>query len=499
VIAETPTAADATGGRRALDPAGGKPVHGVPLPEPSCLGSYGHSNFTTEGQQAVADRETGRSCGHECPGHQPRPPWARTDAGTGTGEPTPARPATFGAVCAVGEFRVLWLADVLSLLGDQLARVALAVLVFGRTGSALLTGLVYALSFLPALVGGPLLAGLADRLPRRRLMVSCDLARGLVVAVMAAPGAPLWLLCALLVGAVLLTAPFTAARAALLPDVLPDDRYVLASAINNITDQGAQVLGFAVGGGLAAVLGSSMTLGIDAATFVASALLLQLGLAHRPAPSDPKEGTGRPSALRSALAGSRLIGGDARLRALLGYAWLCGFSVVPEGLAAPYAAAEGAGAGTVGLLMAAQPTGAVLGAVLLARFVAPARRLRLMGPLAVLSCAPLLGCALRPGIPITLALLAVSGLGTAFQLAANAAFVQAVPAAVRGQVFGLAQAGIITVQGAAILLAGAVASRLAPALVVAGAGGLGTAAAARLIWSLSRAERAAAQRAGLAG
>src|SRR5664280_1899787 len=121
---------------------------------------------------------------------------------------------------------------------------------------------------------GPLLAGLADRLPRRRLMVSCDLARGLVVAVMAAPGAPLWLLCALLVGAVLLTAPFTAARAALLPDVLPDDRYVLASAINNITDQGAQVLGFAVGGGLAAVLGSSMTLGIDAATFVASALLL---------------------------------------------------------------------------------------------------------------------------------------------------------------------------------------------------------------------------------
>ena len=465
--------------------------------EPSCLGSYGHSNFTTEGQQAVAERETGCSCAHECPGHQPWPPWAHTDAGTGTGEPTPARPATFGAVCAVGEFRVLWLADVLSLLGDQLARVALAVLVFGRTRSALLTGLVYALSFLPALVGGPLLAGLADRLPRRRLMVSCDLARGLVVAVMAAPGAPLWLLCALLVGAVLLTAPFTAARAALLPDVLPDDRYVLASAINNITDQGGQVLGFAVGGGLAAALGSSMTLGIDAATFVASALLLQLGLAHRPAPSDPK-GRGRPSVLRSALAGSRLIGGDARLRALLGYAWLCGFSVVPEGLAAPYAAAEGAGAGTVGLLMAAQPTGAVLGAVLLARFVAPARRLRLMGPLAVLSCAPLLGCALRPGIPITLALLAVSGLGTAFQLAANAAFVQAVPAAVRGQVFGLAQAGIITVQGAAILLAGAVASRLAPALVVAGAGGLGTAAAARLIWSLRRAERAGAGK-GVAG
>jgi hypothetical protein len=84
-------------------------------------------------------------------------------------------------------------------------------------------------------------------------------------------------------------------------------------------------------------------------------------------------------------------------------------------------------------------------------------------------------------------------------LAANAAFVQAVPAAVRGQVFGLAQAGIITVQGAAILLAGAAASHLAPALVVAGAGGLGTAAAALLTGSFRRADRAAAQRAGLAG
>src|SRR5674536_397110 len=121
VIAETPTAADATGGRRALDPAGGKPVHGVPLPEPSCLGSYGHSNFTTEGQQTVADRETGRSCGHECPGHQPRPPWARTEAGTGTGEPTPARPATFGAVCAVGELSLIHISEPTRLLSISYA------------------------------------------------------------------------------------------------------------------------------------------------------------------------------------------------------------------------------------------------------------------------------------------------------------------------------------------------------------------------------------------
>jgi hypothetical protein len=79
-----------------------------------------------------------------------------------------ARSATFAAVFGVPEFRVLWLAEVLSLLGDQLARVALVVLVFDRTGSALMTGLVYALSFLPALVAGPLLGGLAAGSTRPR-------------------------------------------------------------------------------------------------------------------------------------------------------------------------------------------------------------------------------------------------------------------------------------------------------------------------------------------
>lgn len=141
----------------------------------------------------------------------------------------------------------------------------------------------------------------------------------------------------------------------------------------------------------------------------------------------------------------------------------------------------------MGLLMAAQPAGAVAGAVLLARLVPPAVRLRLMGPLAVLSCAPLLGCALHPGILVTVGLLLVSGVGTAYQLAANAAFVLAVPPTVRGQLFGLAQAGIITAQGAGILLAGAAGQQVAPAVVVAAAGGLGAAAAALLTRSLRRA------------
>ena len=113
--------------------------------------------------------------------------------------------------------------------------------------------------------------------------------------------------------------------------------------------------------------------------------------------------------------------------------------------------------------MAAQPTGVVVSAVLLARLVAPARRPGLMGLLAVLSCAPLLGGALHPGVVVSLALWAVSGLGTSYQLVANSAFVLAVPAACRGR---------------------AAAQRVAPAaVVVAAAGALGAATATALTLS----------------
>ena len=69
------------------------------------------------------------------------------------------------------EFRTLWAALAQSVLGDQLARVALSLLVFERTESAGWTAATYALTSLPALLSGVLLTGLADRFPRRTVMI----------------------------------------------------------------------------------------------------------------------------------------------------------------------------------------------------------------------------------------------------------------------------------------------------------------------------------------
>jgi MFS family permease len=402
---------------------------------------------------------------------------------------------TYREVIAVREFRALWYGQGLSLLGDQLAQVALAVLVFNHTQSALATAGVYALTYLPSIVGGPLLAGLADRFARRGVMLTCDLVRAALVAVMAVPGVPFWALCSLVFLVVLLSAPFSAARAALLPEVLEGDAYVVGSALQNMTNQAVQMLGFAAGGAVIAAMGPYRALALDAATFLGSALILVSGVRRRPAAAG---GDGsKPSMWTMTRAGARLVFGSRKLRTLVLFAWLCGFYVLPEGIAAPYAAQLYTGSLPVpvitGLLMAAMPAGTVVGAFLFSRFVSPARRLRLMGWMAMLSCAPLIVTAMRPPLAVVLAAWALSGIGGAYQLAANAAFVQTVPAERRAQAFGLVQSGLMAVQGIGILVGGFAAERLGPEPVVAlsGVAGLTCAAVLAMIWTESRGDKTA--------
>ena len=378
------------------------------------------------------------------------------------------RPATYRSLFADREFRALWIAQTISLTGDQLARVAIAFLVYDRTRSALVTALVYAVTYLPWLIGGPLLGGLADRYPRRTVMVACQLASAALVALMALPDLSTVLLAALLFVVILVESPFLSARAALLVDVLPDDRYVLASGVGQLTIQGTQVLGFALGGLLLQVLDPSQALLLDAATFLIAAALVRFAVRERDPAGDPAELGGNWRRLKD---GARVVFGDPRLRGLVLLAWLATFWVVPEALAAPYVGADAPTA--LGLLLAAQPIGAVIGGLVLTRLVRPTTRLQLMGPLAALSSIPLLFFAVTPPVPVAVALLILSGIGTSYNVPANAAFMQAVPAERRGQAFGLVAAGLVAGQGVSIALAGALAESLGSSAVITIAGALG--------------------------
>jgi len=378
-------------------------------------------------------------------------------------------------VLGLAEFRALWAAQLLSVAGDQLARVAVTVLVYDRTHSALLAAAAYAASIVPVFLGGIALSGVTDRWPRRTVMIACDLLRVPLAVLMAVPRAPLPALVALLCVITALGAPFGSARSAILPQVLGEDRYPLGTAVMMTTYQFAQVAGFAAGGTLAAASGPRAALLADAGTFACSAVLVMLRVRPRAAP-DP--GPQRAGARGSVAAGLRLVLGRRAVRTPLLLGWLSAFYNVPEALAAPLARGAGAGPRAVGLILAAAALGSCAGSLALTRLAGPAARARWTAPLAVGACAVLITAGLRPGLPVMLLILLCSGLCDSYQVGANASFVAAVPDHQRGQAFGLAVAGMNLGQGAVMVAAGAAAQRFGPFAVIAAAGAAGAVAAA---------------------
>ncbi len=406
-----------------------------------------------------------------------------------------AKRTGFGDVVRIAEFRAIWLADAQSIVGDQLARVSLAVLVFERTGSPAVTALVYALTYLPAIVGGALLSGIADHLPRREVMVCCDLIRAVLFGLAAIPSTPLAIICVLVVLAVLSTSPFSAAESAIMPDILEGELYVVGTGLRVTTGQLAQLAGFAGGGVAVSVVGSHWGLAIDAMTFAISAALLLRYVGHRRPPS--REGAGsRPRYWQSMFDGARIVFADRRLRSLVLLAWLAAFYVVPEGLAPSYVAAIGGGSSIVGLLMAADPAGSAIGAGLFVRLVPEQVRARLIGPLAALAGVPLIICILKPGAAASFALLAAGGIFSAFQVQASTTFMRLVPDHHRGHAFGLAQSGLIAVQGLGIAAFGLLADHLGAPRTIALAGSIGVALAVvfGVAWERARTRTAADSR-----
>jgi MFS family permease len=383
---------------------------------------------------------------------------------------------------------------VLSTAGDELARVALTVLVYQRTSSPLLSALTFAIGYLPWLLGGPLLSAFADRLPRHRVLIATDAARAVLLAVMAIPGMPLPAMLALLFLVSLGSPPFESARSALMADVLDGDRYAVASSLTNIMLQLAQGGGFVVAGALVSALHPSAALLIDAATFAVSAAWLWARLQRRPAPV--RESGAEPGTLwQDAADGLRLIRRSPRLLAIVGVLWVATlFTYAVEGVAAPWVDEFGRGVSALGVLLAANPLGVVVGGLVIARLVPPAKRERLVVPLVVLSLvavgvAGVVGLLLGSGtLPfgLVVGLLFVSGIGAAWLIPLNVSFVQAVPSAFRGRAFGVAVSGLYGVQALGALGAGLAAERISPSGAVALSGVLGLIVVAPILLAFRR-------------
>lgn len=342
---------------------------------------------------------------------------------------------------AIRDYRLVWTAQVVSELGDWAARVALTVLVLERSGSALLAGLVTTVSVLPWVGPGQVLATLGDRWPRRTVLITADLLRAAVFTAMLLPlGVPVLLALAFLAG--LATPPAKAAKSALLPEVLPAERYGDGLAVSQMTGQVALLGGYLSGGGLVAAIGARGALLINAASFLISAVAVA-GLCGGRL-SRPRRTVG--AQLRD---GVRVMRGDGLLfRAAVLIAVTAMGAITAEALVAVYVKEVlGGSAVMAGLLAAVVPVGTMVGAALIRRHGEHDRLLRVAAWWAVGgSVVAATGFASQPAFPVAVIPFFAAGVVFCCIVPANAVVGRRLPDEHRASVFGLLQGSLMACQ-----------------------------------------------------
>lgn len=371
------------------------------------------------------------------------------------------------------DFRLYWLALVVSLLGSSFQTAAQDWLVYRLTNSPFILGIAV---FVPAVLAAPfsLVGGaLADRLSRRWLIVFTQASMmlpPLVLAWLIASGQiQVWhvVVSSVLLGVLIsIDAP---ARTALLNDLVNDDDLGNAMGLSTATYQAARVVGPALAGILISLQNEALPFLINGLSYGAMvlALLLMQTQGTRPAPSLPwggaweegglprEEVKPRPSLGASVVEGYRFVWGEATLRGLMLLLFLRGLLLMPYLRLMPVLAKEGLQTGpeTYGVLLSSAGLGALLGGLFVASLRGGQRgRILMVGTL--IAPLVLITFAWSHALPLAVLTLVFMGISTASLNTLNATLLQLhAPNEMRGRVMGIASIGFLgtTSLGALVL------------------------------------------------
>jgi MFS family permease len=359
-----------------------------------------------------------------------------------------------------GPLHMLYAANAISFVGNNLTNLAIPWFVLVTTGSAAKTGITAFFSIVPIVIAGFFGGAIVDRLGYKRTSIISDLASGITVAAIALLHAidllnfPL-LLALVFLGA-LLDAPGSTARSALIPDLarqaaVPIER---ASASIQVVERGSRLIGAPLGGLLIAVFGAAGVLWIDALTFAVSAAMISVAIPGGERPADEEPSGGYLAELR---AGLLFIRRDRLIFAVVltvmvtnlldAAAFSVGFPLLAK--------EEYDSAVALGLMIAASGGGAVLGALIYgARGHTVSRRTVFIPAFVATSATPLVMATLPPW-EVAVATLVVTGIaGGPLNPILSAIQFERVPEGMRGRVFGATKAGAYIAMPAGVLAGG---------------------------------------------
>ncbi len=366
-------------------------------------------------------------------------------------------------------FALVWAAGLVSQVGDWALSVGLTFYVYLLTGSALATGTTFLAAVLPQALVGAVAGVYVDRWPRRRTMIVTNLvlAAGLVPLFLVHSEAAVWIVYVVVALESAVSAFFSPAEGALLPEIVGPANLVQANSLFGTGRQIARLVGAALGGLVVGLYGLTGATTLDLASFAAAAaLLVPVREPGRGPPPAVPTSAGRRSPSWRRFGAEWREGVAVSLRSRLARTLLAYTAIISVGegifgtLAAPFVVRILGGSGPdYGWFFSLQAVGGIAGGLLVASRVTDANPARLLATASVLFGAldgvlftyPLF----VPGIGLAFGLIVVVGLPAAGFWAAYGALQQsAVGAGFRGRYLSLLQAaGLLTMTGGALLAA----------------------------------------------
>jgi MFS family permease len=173
-------------------------------------------------------------------------------------------------------FRRLWLAQIVSEIGDWFYTLSIYTLLLQLTGHAGSVALALVLQVLPQTLAGPTAGVVNDRLKRKHVMIAADLIRFAVVLAMlfVRSKSTVWLVYPLLLAETTMAAFFEPARSSVIPNITDASEVLVANTLSSATWSVNLMVGAAVGGVVAALFGRDTVFVLNALSFLTSAVLI---------------------------------------------------------------------------------------------------------------------------------------------------------------------------------------------------------------------------------
>jgi MFS family permease len=371
-------------------------------------------------------------------------------------------------------YRLFFLGQAVALIGGWMQMTAQSWLMYRLTDSAAMVGLLGAAQTGPGLVIGPFAGALADRMDRRRLLMTAQLASLMPSAVIGvlvlADAMSAWLLIALALAGGIVRSAEMPVRQALVPVLVEREHLLNAISLNSALFNSARVIGPALAGAVMAVSNEGWCFLANAASYLAP--IAALSAMQFPAFVPPARGSGM---LGEVLEGVRYVRGEPFIAALMAALAVASLVAMPYSVVLPSFAREviGGGSGTYSALTSAVGVGAFATAIALASRRGHGGLERVPAYGAALFGGALVLLSQATTRPVAIPVMVLVGVGFMAQMTTTNTLLQLrVPDRLRGRVMALHSAlflGAVPIGG---LVAGALADRIGESAVIATGGGL---------------------------